>query len=151
MAVAAALAAAPARAGDEAKGSAPPASDPDREPSKAPQWERAEPVVKPPPQVVGRVAEVGKGTISIARDDGKVERLRVTKETRILKEGKSVPLSSLEPGTAVRAGLTGGKDDLTATRIDVGAGNAASLVPVPEHPEHSAQQPVKEKARSEKE
>jgi hypothetical protein len=150
MAVAAALAAGPARAGEEAKGSAPPASDPDREPSKAPQWERAEPGVKPP-QVVGRVAEVGKGTISIARDDGKVERLRVTKETRILEEGKSVPLTSLEPGTEVRAAFAGEKDDRTATRIDVGAGNAASLAPVPEHPEHSGQQPVKEKARSERE
>ena len=135
--------------GREASDSARQAGDPERATAKAPQDQRAEPGAKAP-ALVGRVVEVGKGTIVIRRDDGKVERLRVTRDTRIVRDGKPVALSTLAPGTEVRAGLAGGKGR-TATRIVVGAGEAAANAPLEEGKPRATQQPVKEKARGEKE
>lgn len=115
--------------GGETKGSGH-GEQPGRDASEsARQPGNARPAASKAPQMVGHVVEVGKGTLSIRRDDGKVEKLRVTKDTRILREGKPVALSTIAPGTEVRAGLASGKGS-TAKRIDVGGGVAGTNAPL---------------------
>ncbi len=134
--------------GREAEG-ARQSGSPARATSKAPQLERAEPGAKTP-EMVGHVVEVGKGTLSIRRDDGKVERLRVTKDTRILRDGQRVALSTIAPGTEVRAGLAGGKSRV-ATRIDVGGGEAGTNAPLIDGRPQGAEEPKNDRRQGERE
>lgn len=69
--------------------------------------------------VTGRVADVSQDHVTVNRKDGSPMSLRVTGSTKVTVGGKKAAVTSLEPGSEVRASYAQSGGAATATRIDV--------------------------------
>ncbi len=79
--------------------------------------------------VVGRVVKAGAKSLSIRDEDRRVSRLRVDAKTRLLRDGKQVPVRSLRAGEEVRAAYDtrgGQRVATTITLVEKGASEPPS-------------------------